>query len=253
MRSLVKFKILGKYLLVSAIMFLFIENTQAQRNQLSIGVQAPLFYTISYEEQVYKNIKINVLFGWQEQPFRGFLIDQAKRKGVAEEISDITHSSLSQGYNLQGTLKYQFKYFYVGGFYSNISLTATKVPYIDLADYYEVDISAITESYYFFLVGDLTLESKLHGAGFLIGNQFLLNKSWHIGVELSFLKILTSNSKLFFKKSGSEVPYINDLIDEELKTYFDKEGNIPSLNFTLTYQFGKSLHGLFSKKQEPLE
>jgi len=220
-------------------------KSNGQNNQLSVGVQAPLYYTISYEEQLYKKLHLNFQFGWLDQPFESIIIKESKRRGLNSEIADITAKQFSIGYAIQPMLKFKFKHFYVGALYSYTVLKATDLPAVQLANIYNIDLSGYQGLLFANIMRDVALQSKLHLPGLFIGKEFKIVKTnLLLGIEIGFQKIVGSSSKLTYGSDQAEVPFVGNLVNEDLNEYYVEEGNVPTLSLSIVYKFKKSINGL---------
>ena len=246
-------KVSKNTLFVFILMYLLTIPSIGQKNQLSIGAQIPLYYTISYEENIFKGLNLGLTFGWLDKPFSNILIDEAIQRGLEQRLGELLKKQFSIGYSSQIYLKYNFKYFYAGAFYAATKITATELPYTELADIYNIDISAITSSQYSFLINDPDLTSKLILPGIFVGKEFKIpNTQFSLGVEIGFQKIITSKSEIVFASSLLNGQDIQEVVQTQLDDFYTKEGDIGSINIRFNYQFTKSIKGLFAKPTEKL-
>jgi hypothetical protein len=237
------------------LVFCCFKSSFSQENQFLLGTQFPIYYTVGYEEKLKNKLFLTLQFGWIDQPYTGILIDQAKKNGLANELAEVTTNSFKNGYNFQPTLKFKFKHFYFGAFYSLGILNAAKIDYQKVADFYnvvlpeEIDIPGTNSSIDFPDI-EVGMQSLLHNGGLLIGKEFRFkNPKFAIGVELSFTKILGSKTKLILSEYGEYISQkIIDDLNSDLNNYYVKDGNIPTLNLFFMYRFNKSIHGLIKGK-----
>ena len=230
-------------------------ESNGQDNQFSIGTHFPLYYTIGYEEKISHKWFLNVQAAWVDQPYLNIIQDVLEKNGVAKEISEVSFKAFSSAYSFQPTLKYRFKHFYIGAFYSFSVLNAKKIDYEKVADFLEVEVpefvdmpfTSYTVAFPYIEIG---LQSQLHNAGILIGKEFRFkNPKFAIGAELSFTKNITSKHVLNYSDFESLVnPVIQIQLNHDFRKFFFNDGNIPTLNLFLIYRFNRSINGLFSKK-----
>lgn len=235
--------------LIVLISFVSLEkNGYSQENQVALGTQFPLFYSISYEEKIIEKLNIGVQFGLLQAPFDYIIIKEAKRRDLDNELGTIILNNFKVGYSFQGFFKYRFKHFHVGLSHSIISLTATDLPYQKLAEIYNIDVSSFgNTSLISLFLNNIALNTTIQSPGIFVGKEFKLkNPNFLIGVELGFQKIVSSNNVLTYG-NDSPFPLIGDLVNTELNDYFIEEGNLPTFNLYFIYRFKKSLNSLFQK------
>jgi hypothetical protein len=226
----------------------------AQENQFSIGTHFPLYYTIGYEEKIYKNWFLNMQLGWLDEPYDKFLLDQAKKSGGAIEIIEVISGSFRSAYCFQPTLKYRFKHFYIGGFYSFAISNATKIDFKKVANYYDkeipeyISIPGTTYTIPFPYI-EVAMKTTLQNAGILLGKEFRFkNPKYAIGVEVSFTKILKTKQEMILNDYEEFVPAdLKKQIYDDINNYLKQNSNLPTLNLFFVYRFNKSINGLFSK------
>lgn len=236
------------WLIVLLSFFSIEKNSYSQENQVAIGTQFPLFYSLSYEEKIIQNLNIGVQFGLLQEPFENIIIQEAKRRDLDNELANIIQERFTVGFSFQGFLKYRFKHFHIGLSHSVISLTATDLPYEKLASIYNIDIAAFgNTSLISLFLNNIEMRSIIQTPGLFIGKEFKFkNPNFLIGTELGFQKIIASNNVLTYGE-GSSFPIIGDLVNSELNDYFIEEGNLPTVNIYFIYRFKKSINGLFTK------
>lgn len=218
-----------KWIITTAFLLLS-QLLPAQTRKFSVGADLPLFYSLSYEEQLPLNFSINGKAGVLTHPFDKAIINILENFDVNKVLLNTIGESFTIGYNFQPTLKWNYKNAFIGVSYSYLILHANDCP-----------VAAIELYYYYTFISfnpvKLDLQSDLHNVGLCMGYRFPIKSSpFSIQTEISLLKTVASNNYVETNLTvTSEV--LTRLIDDELNDFFVQKAYLPSINIMLSYSF----------------
>ena len=105
------------------------------------------------------------------------------------------------------------------------------------------------------LLDDLDFDITMTIPGAYIGKSIKLGKSnWSVYLELSFQKIINSNSAVTFTGQDSEISLLSTLLNDEVSSALDEDGNLFTFNcgisYTLPFSINRAITDLLKRKKE---
>jgi hypothetical protein len=214
-----------------ALFFLAYTALSAQHSEISVGVHAPLYYTVGYEYNFNSKVSLNAQVGLLTKPFDEVIVKIIKTAGANKQAVNFVGDSYRIGWNFQPTLKFHFGKNYIAPYYSYLKLYADFDPAEVIQNLYGYNISGWLGSG----GSDYAINSNLHNAGLLYGRRIPFSPAFELRLEASFAKTLGSDSNLR-NSNGNNVPFFSDYANSELKEYYWKYGYLPSINLLFVYK-----------------
>ena len=248
-----------RLLLVVCLFTAFTNTVFGQKNKLSLGTQIPMNYSVAYEEQLYGGFYLNYHFGLLAQPYVKVLFHEAEKRGLNQSFSSIIEGYFQRGICHQFQLKYapQFlKGFYVGALFKRKKISAVGIPYQEAANELGVELPVPDDNPILLaLLDDLDFDITMTIPGAYIGKSIKLGKSnWSVYLELSFQKIINSNSAVTFTGQDSEISLLSTLLNDEVSSALDEDGNLFTFNcgisYTLPFSINRAITDLLKRKKE---
>lgn len=214
------------------IIYIFFVNIAfAQKSGFQLGTQIPLMYSIGYEFDINNKFSFNTQVGILTRPYDVAILEILKLTGTEEPLVNTIGEAFSFGFIFQPTVKYCFKRYYIGAYYSYYSLNARETPTDAIENYYNIYLPDRINN----RTNEFSLNSRLHNIGLLFGRKIeLKNPNFELRLELAFAKTIKSKSK--FSSESGDISTISSLIDDELNSYYINYGYLPSFNIFLSFK-----------------
>ena len=213
------------------------QNDPEPKSYFKIGTQFPLQHSIIYDHKITPGFSINGGLGLISGPYTNVIFSGLENKGLISSTDrKIIDRTFRMGVTYQLGANFHFDKNYVRAYGQLMTLNGG-LSYTDLANLsLGTNIPDLTR-----FLNPIDVRSKVPMIGVLYGRRFPIGKKSEIHVEGSIGKTLGHSTTYKTNTFLDRINVVNDIvyskIDNDLDTYFTRNGWLPSLNVYYVYKF----------------
>ncbi|MGC4021153.1 MAG: hypothetical protein QM734_04030 [Cyclobacteriaceae bacterium] len=213
--------------------------TELPKHRFKVMAEIPVQFGLGYEWQYSKRFSSNFQVGVLTQPNSTIILNTLQALGTSQDVILMLQDAFKFGMVYKGTLNYNFKRNYVGGFFQVIDLTGKDTPTALVETAMGVSISSYPRypGKNSATPTNLTLHSSLFQAGVLYGRRFLVKKKSEIDLEFGISANVGSSSSVNsdVRDLSSLSKYANTYLASIYKSY----AFVPSITIAYAVKIGK--------------
>lgn len=243
MKNIITLFVFTLTILSTASMAQYRENRYEQSDDpgpkrfFKIGTQIPFQHSIVYDHGITPGFSINGGIGFITGPYTNLLFSGLENRGVIKSNErQVIDRTFQLGVTYQLGANFHFDRNYIRAYGQLVTLNGD-MSYSDLANVYlGTNIPDVTR-----FLNPIDIRSSVPMVGVLYGRRFSIGENSEIHLEGSIGKTLGHNTRYETNTFLDRIGVLNDLIysglDNDLDSYFTKQGWIPSLNVYYVYKF----------------
>lgn len=213
------------------------QNDPGPERFFKIGTQIPFQHSIIYDHGITPGFSINGGIGFITGPYTNVVFSGLENKGmISSNERAIINRTFQLGVTYQLGADFHFDKNYIRAYGQLMTLNGD-MSYSDLANLYlGTNIPDVTR-----FLNPIDIRSNVPMVGVLYGRRFSIGENSEIHLEGSIGKTLGHNTKYETNTFLDRVGVVNDIlysgIDNDLDSYFTKNGWLPSINVYYVYKF----------------
>lgn len=213
-----------------------LQNDPAEKS-LKIGTQIPFQHSIIYDHGITRTLSINGGIGLITGPYTNMLFSGLENKGlISRNERAVIDRTFQLGVSYQLGANFHFDRNYIRAYGQLMTLNGD-MSYTDLANIYlGTNIPDIAR-----FLNPIDIRSTVPMVGALYGRRFAVGERSEIHVEGSIAKTLGHQTNYRTGTFLDGLNLVDDVvysgIDNDLDSYFTKNGWLPSLSVYYVYKF----------------
>jgi hypothetical protein len=213
------------------------KSVRDEQNYFAIGTQIPFQHSLIYGHYFSPAFSVNAGIGLITTPYTGVIFNGLESKGLISDTDrKVIDRTFMMGISYQVGANFHFNKNYIRAF-GQLATLRGNLTYTDLANLYlKMNIPPISR-----FLSPIQIRSTVPMIGVLYGRSFTIGDHSEIHIEGSISKTLghhtTYRTNTFLDNIGAVNQFVYTGINNDLDTYFNKYGWLPSLNVYYVYKF----------------